>query len=252
VPRAVNRASAVAIGETAGYASLIVRYPRESVGILLATCAVLAVYANALFMQKGPHPAPIFATRPPIVAPVAAPQPVTPVVRPVAVVMAPAAATPPASAITPMNRIQLIVEIQRALSKRGFYDGIADGIWGGKTDAGIREFARAAKLTINPEASEEMLRALTASQVSARVAAPAAPPRNDPIAALIAPSQRVLAIQRALTEFGYGQITPTGTYDVETRTAIEKFERDRNLPVTGDISDRVVRDLAALTGRPLE
>ena len=34
--------------------------------------------------------------------------------------------------------------------------------------------------------------------------------------------------------------------------AIEKFERDRNLPVTGDISDRFVRDLAAMTGRPLE
>ena len=151
-----------------------------------------------------------------------------------------------------MNRVQLIVEIQRALSKRGFYDGIADGIWGAKTDAGMREFARAAKLTINPEASEEMLRALSASQLNARTAAPAAPPRNDPIAALIAPSQRVMAIQRALTEFGYGQITPSGTYDAETRTAIEKFERDRNLPVTGDISDRFVRDLAAMTGRPLE
>ena len=121
-----------------------------------------------------------------------------------------------------------------------------------KTDAGMREFARAAKLTINPEASEEMLRALSASQITARAALPAAPPRNDPIAALIAPSQRVMAIQRALTEFGYGQITPSGTYDAETRTAIEKFERDRNLPVTGDISDRFVRDLAAMTGRPLE
>ncbi len=247
MPRAVNRTRAAAIGEAADTGSLIVRYPRESVGILLATCAVLAVYSNALFMQKGPHPAPIFAARPHIVTPaVIAPRLVTPVARP-AVVRAPVPAATPA----PMNRVQLIVEIQRALSKRGFYDSIADGIWGAKTDAGMREFARAAKLTINPEASEEMLRALSASNVT-RNAAPAAPPRNDPIAALIAPSQRVMAIQRALTEFGYGQITPSGTYDADTRTAIEKFERDRNLPVTGDISDRFVRDLAAMTGRPLE
>jgi hypothetical protein len=34
--------------------------------------------------------------------------------------------------------------------------------------------------------------------------------------------------------------------------AIEKFERDRNLPVTGKISDRFVRELSSMTGRPLE
>jgi peptidoglycan hydrolase-like protein with peptidoglycan-binding domain len=78
------------------------------------------------------------------------------------------------------------------------------------------------------------------------------PPRNDAIAQLIAPSKRVLAIQSALTEFGYGQIKPTGIEDADTRTAIEKFERDNRLPVTGTISEAFVRDLAAMTGRPLE
>jgi peptidoglycan hydrolase-like protein with peptidoglycan-binding domain len=81
---------------------------------------------------------------------------------------------------------------------------------------------------------------------------PAEPVRNDPIAELIAPSKRVLAIQRALSDFGYGQIRPTGQYDPDTRTAIEKFERDHRLPVTGQISDRVVRELASMTGRLLE
>jgi len=40
--------------------------------------------------------------------------------------------------------------------------------------------------------------------------------------------------------------------DAETQSAIEKFERDRKLPITGQASDRVVRELAAMTGRPLE
>ncbi len=247
MPRRVNRAATVAIDEIADEGSLISRYPRESVGLLLASAAVLAVFANALFMQRGPHPAPIFATRPMLVAPAPVvpvqPRTATPIARPTLV-------EPPATVT--LNRVQLIVEIQRALSRRGFYDGAADGVWGGKTDAGVREFVRAAGLNINPEASEEMLRALSAPHVKAQSVVAVAPPRNDPIAALIAPSRRVLAIQRALTEFGYGQITPSGTYDPATRSAIEKFERDRNLPVTGDISDRFVRELAAMTGRPLE
>ena len=44
----------------------------------------------------------------------------------------------------------------------------------------------------------------------------------------------------------------TGIVDPETQSAIEKFERERKLPVTGQLSHRVVRELAAITGRPLE
>jgi peptidoglycan hydrolase-like protein with peptidoglycan-binding domain len=69
---------------------------------------------------------------------------------------------------------------------------------------------------------------------------------------LIAPSKRIVSIQRALADFGYGQIKATGVFDPETRSAIEKFEREHRLPVTGQISDRFVRELAAMTGRPLE
>ena len=61
-----------------------------------------------------------------------------------------------------------------------------------------------------------------------------------------------MALQRALTEFGYGQIAPTGIFDPNTKAAIERFERERNLPVTGQPSSRVTRELAAITGRPLD
>ena len=151
-------------------------------------------------------------------------------------------------------RPQLVSDIQRELSRRGFYDGAADGIWGAKTDAAAREFVQATGLKIIPEASDGLLRAIVASKAKAQTDRAASPEaaRNDPIAELIAPSKRVVAIQRALADFGYGQIKPTGVYDPDTRTAIEKFERDRRLPVTGQVSDRFVRELAAMTGRPLE
>ncbi len=227
-----------------GLGSLITRYPREFVAVVMASAAVLAIFTNALFLQTGPHPAPIFAARPLL----ATAQPAAPVrarsAEPVDVV-----------ADAPVrNRVQLIAEIQRELTRRGFYEGIADGVWGAKTDAGARDFLQGAGLRINPEPSEELLRALLAakSKPAASAASVSAPVRNDPIADLIAPSKRVLAIQRALSDFGYGQIKASGAYDPETRTAIEKFERDHKLPVTGQISDRFVRELAAMTGRPLE
>jgi hypothetical protein len=144
-------------------AATIARHPREFVGFVMATAATLAIFINALFLQSGPHPAPIFATRP--------------------------------------------------------------------------------LLKHRP--------AVAASHIKA--AAPeSAPARKDAIATLIAPSKRVLAIQHALADFGYGQIKLTGITDDGTRAAIEKFERDRHLPVDGRISERFVRALAAMTGRSFE
>jgi peptidoglycan hydrolase-like protein with peptidoglycan-binding domain len=62
----------------------------------------------------------------------------------------------------------------------------------------------------------------------------------------------VAAVQRVLTEYGYGQLRATGTSGADTQAAIQKFERDRRLPVTGQVSDRVVRELTAMTGHPID
>ncbi len=78
------------------------------------------------------------------------------------------------------------------------------------------------------------------------------PRRNDPIADLIGPSPRILAVQRVLSNYGYGQIKPTGMLDDATSGAIEKFEREHKLPVSGRVSDRLVNELAAMTGHPIE
>ena len=243
-----SRAAVAHIEDTkaGGIGRLIGAYPREFVGVLLGGTATAIIIFNALFMQKGPHPAPIFAARPATVAPAPAPVVAQPTRVP------PVQSLPPVAqpAAQPLNRVQTIAEIQRELTRRGFYDGAADGIWGTKTDSGARDFGQAAGVRVDPNAPEELLRVLAASTASAPSAPPAA--RRDPIAELIAPSPRVVAVQRALSDFGYGQIKPTGTYDAPTRAAIEKFERDRKLPVTGQISDRFVRELAGMTGRPLE
>jgi len=64
--------------------------------------------------------------------------------------------------------------------------------------------------------------------------------------------RRVAAVQRALTEYGYGQLKPTGTVGSDTVAAIQKFERARKLPVTGQVSERLVRELTAMIGHPID
>jgi peptidoglycan hydrolase-like protein with peptidoglycan-binding domain len=231
-------------GRTARVAALIAQHPRESVAAFMVMLATTIIFVNALFLQRGPHPAPIFASR-------LAPAPASPpVAMPHPRVIELPTAQPAAQAAAPRSRIQIITDIQRELSQRGFYDGAVDGVWGARTDAALRDFAQAAGLKGNLEAGEDLVRVIASSHVKAGKSA--TPERNDPIAQLLAPSKRILAIQRALADFGYGQIKPTGQFGPETKAAIEKFERDRKLPVTGQISDQLVRELAAVTSRPLE
>jgi hypothetical protein len=78
------------------------------------------------------------------------------------------------------------------------------------------------------------------------------PRRNDPIADLIGPSPRIMAVQRVLSNYGYGQIKPSGMLDDATSQAIEKFEREHKMAVSGRVSDRLVSELAVMIGHPVE
>jgi len=239
VPRRSSRRDSIALEGVGRLAESITDHPREFVALVVMTTAIFAIVVNALFLQKGPHPAPIFAARP---------------LLPQEAKLAPRlAGAQPAPETNNAGRIQLISNIQRELARKGFYDGPADGIWGARTDTAVRDFLQAAGLKTNAEASDGLLRAITASNAKPASTTGLAP-ASDPIAKLIAPtpSKRVTAVQRALADFGYGQIKPTGVVDAETKAAVEKFERDRRLPIDGQITDRFVRDLAAMTGRPLE
>ena len=152
---------------------------------------------------------------------------------------------------------EIIGDIQRELVRRGYYDGVVDGLYGPKTDGAIRDFEQAAGLKPSTEPNEALLQAIARAPAKLAKAPTAAAPAARPTPARTdaerpAPSKRVVALQRALAEYGYGQIKPSGIVDADTQSAIERFERERKLPITGQASDRVVRELAAMTGRPLE
>lgn len=244
---------------------------RDVAGVAVGALATIAILLNVLFMQSGSHPAPMFrdAFVPPESAK-AAPvrtKPVEVVTSAPAVVPRPRPADPaPAAPATKVaapagSRMpgEIISDIQRELVRRGYYDGVVDGLYGPKTDAAIRDFEQAAGLKPSTEPSEALLQAmvrspakLTKATTGSTAAARPLPGRAEAAVERPAPSKRVIALQRALAEYGYGQIRPSGIIDAETQSAIEKFERERKLPITGQASDRVVRELAAMTGRPLE
>ncbi len=92
----------------------------------------------------------------------------------------------------------------------------------------------------------------------------ASAPAGDPIGNLIRsgepsarpaeirPDPRVMTVQKALTKLGYGPLKADGLLGATTRQALERFERDKNLPVTGGLGTRTTRQLASASGTQIE
>jgi len=78
------------------------------------------------------------------------------------------------------------------------------------------------------------------------------PLRPDPNTDVMSPLRQLGAVQRILNEFGYGPIRASGIFDDSTREAIARFERDHNLPVTGQNTPRLRQTISMATGRSLE
>ncbi len=257
-------------GAGSGLAAAITNHPREFVGIVMAIAATVAIFVNALFLQHGSHPAPIFATRPLMrsvmlppkraVLPAVASAPATSVTS-----SAPSIPSAPTAPVPLDSHGKLVAGIQQALSAKGFYNGAIDGLWGAKTDNAVHDFLRASGSNAGVAASETLLRAIETSSV--RAGQTAAPPRaNDPIARLLRPGNpapasttaapgpdtRVRAVQRVLADFGYGQLQPTGVIDTSTKVAIEKFQREHAMTPTGEINDKLVQALGDMAGQPLQ
>src|SRR5438876_4178114 len=206
------RAVVVEADSERGFAMRILLHsPKDVVAGAFAVAAVIAIVANALFLQAGRHPSPMFGSA---VAMPAALAPASPLPRP-----------RPAEADTSLSE-------PKAAEAKPAEPKAADPL------------ANLVKATSAP--------AVAPSNIVRPPAPIPASPRNETIANPAPGPRRVAAVQRALTEYGYGQLKPTGTVGSDTQAAIQKFERERKLPVTGQMSDRLVRELIAVTGRPIE
>jgi hypothetical protein len=191
---------------------IMLRSPKDTIAGAFAFAAIVAVLVNALFYQTGHHPSPMFGSV--MVMPTAALVSANPVPRPRPV----EAETIPESKVAEPRPAEKPVE---------------------------------PKLT-DPVGS--LVRATSPSSVPPNVSRPPAPipVSSHPELPLNPGQRRIAAVQRALTEYGYGQLKPTGTIGTDTHAAIQKFERERKMPLTGQVSDRLVRELTAVIGHPVD
>ena len=197
-PRRRRRTAAVAV-EAEPERGLIMRVllhsPKDTLAAAAALAAVIAIVTNAMFLQAGRHPSPMFSTA--------------------AVSTLPAALAPSPA---PLPRVR----------------------------------PAEAEPRVAADKPVEMVAPAKQAAAAPKPPAPVHAAKSDPVGDLIVSTRRIAAVQRALTEFGYGQLKPTGVIGTDTQAAIQKFERDRKLPLTGQLSERLIRDLTVLTGRPLE
>jgi hypothetical protein len=191
---------------------MLLHSPKDMIAGMLAFAAVSAIITNALFLQAGRHPSPMFGS----------------------VVALPATGSVSAN---PLPRPRPVDAMTRAA-----------------------EPSPADPKPAEPKAADSLANLVKSTSAPAVTPANTARPpasipvtsHNETTANPAAAPRRVAAVQRALTEYGYGQLKPTGTVGSDTQAAIQKFERERKIPVTGQVSDRLVRELATVIGRPVE
>jgi cytoskeletal protein RodZ len=230
MPRRRRGAKAVAVDadEERGLAMRILLHsPKDMLAGALAIAAIGAILTNALFLQAGRHPSPMFGSVVTLPAPVEAkplPRP-----RPIELATRPAEPAPPET---------------KPVEVRSTEPKTADPM----TNLVVKSTSPA------PAAASSVATQAAKPPVAAAATPPHAlrPPASIPASSQSVAARRIASVQRALTEYGYGQLKPTGAVGADTQAAITKFERDRKLPVTGQMSDRLVRELTAMTGRPIE
>ena len=248
-PRRRRGAQAVAVDveqERGLLMRVLLHSPKDTIAGLLAAGAVIAIVTNALFLQAGRHPSPMFGSvvtlpAPAVASPLPRPRPVEAAARPVE--PQPVEAKP----AEPAKPSELRVE-PRAADSKPSDSRFADS----RTSDSRTSDSRTSDSKTSDPMTSLVLKSTSAPAAPANVVRPPAPIPSRGETTQSAGSKRIAAVQRALTEYGYGQLKPTGTIGSDTQAAIAKFERDRKLPVTGQISDRVVRELSAMIGHSVE
>ena len=207
---------------------VLLHSPKDTLAGLVAATAVSAIVANALFLQTGRHPAPMFGT----VINLPAPSPVAlsnPMPRP----------RPVGADTSPLEPKATEFRVEPKPAEKP-QDKLAE---------------KPAETTAStPRSGDPMtnlvIKATTPTAAPSAVAV-ARPPAPVPVQQSPA-ARRLAGVQRALSEYGYGNLKITGTMSGETQTAIQTFERQHKMPVTGQVSDRLLRELAAAIGHPVE
>ncbi|MGY4508157.1 peptidoglycan-binding protein [Bradyrhizobium sp. USDA 3650] len=203
---------------------VLLHSPKDTLAGLVAVAAIGAIVANALFLQTGRHPAPMFGT----------------------VINLPA---PSSMALSnPLPRPRPVGADTSPLEPR------ATEFRAEPRPAEPRSADKPPERPVEATASTPRSGDPMTNLVKQTISAPpsvARPPAPIPVQQGPA-ARRIAGVQRALSEYGYGNLKITGAMGAETQSAIQKFEREHKMQVTGQLSDRLLRELGAAIGHPVE
>ncbi|KPF98174.1 peptidoglycan-binding protein [Rhodopseudomonas sp. AAP120] len=235
---------------------LLTHSPRDVIAGMFASAAVIAIITNAIFMQAGQHPSPMFGRSgaAPSVSVVTLPRPRPVEPRPETKALDPALLEPSATELKPAEpKAAEAKPVETRAVEPKHVDAKPDNRRNARTaDADPSDpLGNLVRSTAQPRSTAPTAAVNSPSVPRPPAAIPAAASR-DPVGDMITSSRRVASVQRALTEYGYGQLKPTGTAGPDTQAAIQRFERARRMPVTGQVSDRLVRELSLVIGHSID
>ena len=154
---------------------------------------------------------------------------------------------PDAGARTIQLRYDPVVEaVQRELAAAGYYKGIVDGVIGRKTRQAIATYQQAVGLEPDGKPSADLADHIRFTRQVAEASLFTGTIEASPDADARATVRRV---QTGLAELAYSPGEINGELTSQTRDAIRAFERDRNLPQTGEITEALTAELGKMSGQ---
>lgn len=205
--------------------------------------ALVGVPLNALFFQDGRHPAPLFSAhvlvpeKPVIEAPTPPARPKIEAARADAEAPSRPAAKPKAESAKVDPLAEILKSSEPAAARPQKVERAEK----------VEKIEKVEKVEKKREvASRDQIGALLGGG-PAKPATPVAAPAPTASPAAAAPSANVVATQRALQRLGY-VVKPDGVISPGMKKAIERFEQDHGLPVTGELSPKLARAIAARAG----
>ncbi|MEE9315129.1 MAG: peptidoglycan-binding protein [Rhizobiaceae bacterium] len=223
-------------------------------GAALSLLVMSSVFVNAAWYQPGKHPSPLFSTR----VDATATSRIAKVKKPDVAVVKTAEASKKTKTGVSSSSKELLREVQTALSVRGYYGGKLDGVFGSRTKKAITSFQSDHSLKPDGTATVRLLTQVLMS-ASARpqevpipkqniVAKVQAEVQTVKVSTATAPAQAdglIARIQSGLRAYGH-DVKVDGKMGQQTATAIQRFQLDYGMKVTGEPSDLVLKKLRAI------
>lgn len=204
--------------------------------VLVFAALAVAISYNAIFLQKGMHPAPMTADpkQPPGKSGrlVRKSHKITQVV-------------PATETTASLQTSKTVMSIQSKLSENGYEPGPADGLHGQMTRAAIMAYQHDNGLPVTGEATEGLLRhmilGVSLADVDGRIKS-STPEETKKL---------IKSVQLTLTKLGFDAGPADGLWGATTRAAIEQFERHSKVEARGRISGRLIKLLQKANGGAL-